>query len=65
MGDCIRRLRLRYGYTQEGLSNMLHISHQAISKWENNETEPPFSTIVAMANLFEISIDKFNYKKEA
>lgn len=35
IGDKIKLLRKLKGITQEELSDVLHISFQAISKWEN------------------------------
>ncbi len=43
IGDKIKILRKLKGITQEELSDILHISYQAISKWEN-AAQPDIST---------------------
>ena len=40
IGARIRELRLQKGLTQEQLAQALHLSPQAISKWENHTTTP-------------------------
>lgn len=41
IGNNIKQLRLNLGITQEQLAEQLHISGQAVSKWEN-QTALPF-----------------------
>lgn len=36
MGQTIRRLRIEQNLTQETLAELLGVTSQAISKWENN-----------------------------
>lgn len=38
LGTNIRLLRKTKNITQEELANALHISYQAISKWENGDS---------------------------
>ena len=35
IGPKIKQLRTKNNYTQNGLANMLGVSYQAISRWEN------------------------------
>lgn len=36
IGLKIKQLRIKNNYTQNDLANMLGVSYQAISRWENN-----------------------------
>jgi len=63
IGDKIKLLRKLKGITQEELSDVLHISFQAISKWENGLAQPDISIIPLIANYFGITIDElFGFK---
>ena len=63
IGDKIKLLRKLKGITQEELSEVLHISFQAISKWENGFAQPDISMIPAIANYFGVTIDElFGFK---
>ncbi len=63
IGDKIKLLRKLKGITQEELSEVLHISFQAISKWENGLAQPDISIIPVIANYFGVTIDElFGFK---
>lgn len=53
----LKTLRLQKGYSQEELAAQLHVSRQAIAKWEGNNGMPDIENIKAIAKLFEVSID--------
>ncbi|MGM9680173.1 MAG: helix-turn-helix domain-containing protein [Eubacteriales bacterium] len=57
MGAIIKRLRKERNLTQEELAEMLNISSQSVSKWENQTSMPDISQIVPLANLFGVSTD--------
>jgi tellurite methyltransferase len=44
--------------TQRELAELLNVSSQAVSKWENNRGYPDVSLIAAMSKIFEVSIDQ-------
>lgn len=50
-------LRAQYGYSQEALAEKLHISRQAISKWELGITLPEIENVVVISEFFDVSID--------
>lgn len=52
IGTNIRLLRKTKNITQEELANALHISYQAISKWENGSSQPDIALLPAIANYF-------------
>ncbi len=66
IGAKIKFLRKLKGITQEELSDVLHISYQAISKWENGMAQPDISILPVIANYFGVTIDElFGYKLNA
>lgn len=56
-GNKIRTLRKEKGLSQEALANQLHISFQAISKWENDLSLPDITLLPHIATIFGVSID--------
>ena len=40
IGNNIKKLRMQRGMTQKNLADLLFVSPQAVSRWENNEVEP-------------------------
>lgn len=57
LGDKIIQLRKEKGFSQEQLAQELNVSRQAVSKWEVNQSVPEISKLIALADLFKISID--------
>lgn len=50
-------LRTENGYSQETLAGLLNVSRQAISKWELGTTLPETDKIIAIGELFGVSLD--------
>ena len=50
-------VRKRSGMTQNDLAEKLNVSRQAVSRWELGTAKPDFENLIAISNLFEISID--------
>ena len=66
LGNNIKQLRLNRGITQEQLAEQLHISGQAVSKWENQTALPDISCLPLLADFFGVSIDELmDYKLNA
>ena len=57
LGNKIKTLRKQNNLTQENLAEMLGVSYQAISRWENNITSPDISTLPILANIFDVTVD--------
>jgi transcriptional regulator with XRE-family HTH domain len=57
IGENIRRFRRERDITQEMLADRLHISAQAVSKWERGESLPDVTLIVPMASYLGVSAD--------
>ena len=58
LGKKIAILRKQNGLSQEKLAEMLSISPQAISKWENGHTMPETSLLPVLAQIFDCTIDE-------
>ena len=54
----IAALRIGSGMTQLELAEKLHYSDKAVSKWERGESIPELATLIAIAELFEVSLDE-------
>lgn len=58
-GQKIAELRKGKNLTQSDLGAKLNVSAQAVSKWENNLSEPDIDSIRKLCGIFEISVDEF------
>lgn len=58
-GKKIAELRKESKLTQAELGTKLNITAQAVSKWENNLSEPDIESIRKMCEIFEVSVDEF------
>lgn len=50
-------LRKKAGMTQSDLAEKLNVSRQAISRWEQGTAMPEVDTLVAICDLFDVSLD--------
>ena len=57
-------LRKQKGFSQEELANRLNVSRQTISKWEVGESTPDMEKLVAISDLFEVSLDELEKGEE-
>ena len=53
----IRSLRLQKHLSQEKLGELLGVSAQAVSKWEQGITSPDISLLPLLAECFGVTID--------
>lgn len=58
LGKRIAKLRKDKKLSQDNLADMLGVTPQAVSKWENDQTCPDISLLPKLANIFNISIDE-------
>lgn len=54
----LKALRLKHTLTQEELGEKLYLSRTSISNYEIGKNEPNIETIIAISDLFKISIDE-------
>ena len=57
IGTTIKKLRIDKGITQETFANVLDISVQTVSRWENNVNYPDLSMLPLIATFFHVSTD--------
>ncbi|MDF2543149.1 MAG: hypothetical protein K0S47_2867 [Herbinix sp.] len=56
-GAHLARLRKSRDMTQSELSDLLNVSRQAISKYENGDSFPDISILLLIAQIFDITLD--------
>ena len=60
MGDfknVFKNLRIKAGYTQDGLAEALGLSRSAVSMYENGNREPDFETLEKIADFFNVDMN--------
>lgn len=57
IGDTIRGLRERVGYSQAELARKLSITRSSVNAWESGLSAPTAAYIVDLAKLFHVSSD--------
>ncbi len=57
IGERLYDLRKDAGMTQDELAELLKISKHSISAYERDKNEPPDSIKIAIARLFNVSVD--------
>ena len=56
-GEAIKAIRERHGLTQQDMAERVNVTRQAVSRWENGETEPDKETLKAISREFSVSIN--------
>lgn len=65
IGEKIKELRIQAGISQQILADRLYITSQAVSKWENNTSQPDINLLPDIASIFGVRIDDlFEYTDE-
>ena len=57
IGENIRKYRKNCGFTQEELARLLHVTAQAVSRWESGAGKPDVSMLVPLAKTLGVSLD--------
>ena len=57
IGTVIVQKRKELGYTQQALAEKLHVSFQAVSKWENGSACPEITLLPELAKVLGTSVD--------
>ncbi len=58
IGKSILQIRKEKGLSQEKFGELFHVTRQTVSNWENEKSYPDLHTLVAISDMFEISLDK-------
>ena len=54
----LKELRIRAGMSQEKLAERVGVSRQAITKWETDKGAPEMENLLALSDLFGVSVDE-------
>lgn len=57
-GEKLKECRMNKGLSQERVAEILGVSKQAISKWESSQTAPSTDNLIALSNIYEVSLDE-------
>ena len=63
-GKSLQHYRMTNGMTQEQLAQILNVSRQTISKWENNRSFPDIENLIWLCDLYHISLDELVGRKQ-
>ncbi len=64
LGERLKMYRTQKGMSQEKIAEMLDVSRQAVTKWEAGKTTPSSDNLIALANLYDVSLDELIGKNE-
>lgn len=54
----LAQLRRDHGFSQEELARCLGVTRQAVSKWECGESSPDTDNLIALSELYDITLDE-------
>ena len=57
MFQLFKELRIRHGYTQKELANLLLCGHNTISQYETGKRTIPLEILISLANLYSLPLD--------
>lgn len=55
--ETLRELRSMRGLGQQQLADLLKISVKTVSHWETGYSEPSIAQLIALADIFEVTLD--------
>lgn len=57
IGENLLTLRKKFNYSQEDVAEKIGVSRQAVAKWESGETTPDLTNSIALAELYDVTLD--------
>ena len=57
VGEILKRFREEKKLTQEELAERVMVTRQAVSRWENGETQPNTDTLRLLSEIYDVSIN--------
>lgn len=57
LGQKLKEIRKRFGLSQEQLAEIINVSRQAITKWENDGGLPDITNLQELSKVFGITVD--------
>ena len=58
LGETLKKHRIESNMSQEFIAELLGVSRQAVSKWENGTSDPSTSNLLALAELFKVPAEE-------
>lgn len=55
--DILLELRTKNGFSQDAVAEKVHVTRQAVSRWETGETVPNTETLKLLSRLYDVSIN--------
>ena len=58
IGKKLKNARIEAGLTQEKAAEKIDVSRQTISPWENEKSYPDIISVIALSDLYSVSLDE-------
>ena len=58
IGKKLKNARIEAGLTQEKAAEKIDVSRQSISNWENEKSYPDIISVIALSDLYSVSLDE-------
>lgn len=58
IGKKLKNARIEAGLTQEKAAEKIDVSRQTISNWENEKAYPDIISVIALSDLYSVSLDE-------
>lgn len=58
IGKKLKNARIEAGLTQEKAAERIDVSRQTISNWENEKSYPDIISVIALSDLYSVSLDE-------
>lgn len=56
-GKIFKEIRKNCGLTQKQVAAQLNISQSNVSDWENDISRPEYENLIALAKIYEVSVE--------
>ena len=53
----LKELRAANGFSQERLAELLNVSRQTVSSWENERSYPDVHNLIMLCDIYSVSLD--------
>ena len=57
LGQKLKEIRKKFNLSQEQLAEIMNVSRQAITKWENDNGLPDISNLTELSKVFNLTVD--------
>ncbi|MGI6028550.1 MAG: helix-turn-helix domain-containing protein [Candidatus Heteroscillospira sp.] len=65
LGEKLKMHRIRKGLSQEKAAELVGVSRQAVTKWENDQTVPSSGNLIELAAVYAVSLDELAADKQS